>query len=393
MLFATQEKVAEIATAVGERIDGIEQETKTAVKEIVDTIKNLQQGIQLNRTIIADDKGNPSQRFWRDDEDAKSFGEIVMRAMHRKALSEAGEGGELVPAELATWIIQKQSEYGVFRRNAQIVPMGSSSLQVPEVTDDLTIYCPGEGAEITDSDMSFSQVALVPRKLACLAKVSSELAEDSAVAVGEVVGQSIARSMAKAEDRCGFLGDGTSTYFAYRGIVGALRAVNATIANIKSLIVGSGNTYAELTLANFREVCGILPTSAEANARWYVNKHFFWNTMLPLLWAETTGKPTIGMPEFFQVGPTKYFLGYPVEYAQAMPKVEANSQICALLGDLRLGCFLGERRSLDIARSEHVFFKNDQIAIRGLERIAISVYGVGDTTEAGPICGLITAAS
>jgi HK97 family phage major capsid protein len=124
-----------------------------------------------------------------------------------------------------------------------------------------------------------------------------------------------------------------------------------------------------------------------------MHKSFFFNVVLPLLWAESAGQPILGTPTYFEQGPSKYLLGYPVEFTAAMPKVAANSQICALLADLRLGAFLGERRSLDIARSEHVFFKNDQLAIRGCERIAISVYGVGDTTDAGPICGLITAAS
>jgi HK97 family phage major capsid protein len=100
------------------------------------------------------------------------------------------------------------------------------------------------------------------------------------------------------------------------------------------------------------------------------------------------------MPEFFQVGPTKYFLGYPVEYTRAMPKAEANSQICAILGDLQQGVIIGERKTLSIARSEHVHFATDEIAIRGLERIAIVAnHGVGDTTDEGPICGLITAAA
>ena len=398
-MYATEEKTAEGFKAVGERVDEIEQnvsEVNKGIVEVAATIKSLrdQQASYRNAALNRQPGNIDRTRFWPDDEQAKAFGEIIVRAMRRKkAMSETGEGGELVPIELANWIIQKQSEYGVFRRNVQIVTMKSSSLLVPEVTDDLTIYCPGEGNEIDESDMSFSQVSLVPRKLACLAKVSSELDEDSTVSIGEVVGQSIARSMAKAEDLCGFLGDGTSTYFAYQGIFGALRAVDVTIANIKSLVVGSGNVYSELTLADFRKVCGQLPASAEANAKWYVNKNFFWNVMLALLWAETTGKPTIGTPEFFQQGPTKYYLGYPVVYTQAMPKAEADSQICALLADLRLGALLGERRTLNLARSEHVYFKSDKIAFRATERIAVNAFGVGDTTDAGPICGLITAAS
>ena len=49
---------------------------------------------------------------------------------------------------------------------------------------------------------------------------------------------------------------GQALIWSFRGIVGALRAVDAVIANIKSLVVGSGNAYSELTLADFRKVCG-----------------------------------------------------------------------------------------------------------------------------------------
>jgi len=33
-------------------------------------------------------------------------------------------------------------------------------------------------------------------------------------------------------------------------------------------------------------------------------------------------------------------LGYPGEFTHAMPYAEANSQVCALLGDLSMGAFL-----------------------------------------------------
>jgi HK97 family phage major capsid protein len=76
-----------------------------------------------------------------------------------------------------------------------------------------------------------------------------------------------------------------------------------------------------------------------------------------------------------------------------MPKAEANSQICALLANLRMGAYLGDRRNLTIDRSSERYFDTDQIGIRGTERVAPAIHGVGDTTDAGPICGLITAAS
>ena len=45
--------------------------------------------------------------------------------------------------------------------------------------------------------------------------------EDSVVALGEVLGMLIVRSMAKKEDLVGFIDDGTETYFGMTGICGA----------------------------------------------------------------------------------------------------------------------------------------------------------------------------
>ena len=400
MPFATKENTAEGFKAVGERVDEIEKDTTLAVQELTESLKAIQQRQRLLRggALNRQDNNEKSSLVFSDLEMAKAFGESVIAAPlvktrgRDKAMGEVSDG-TLVDSEISTVLLNKKTEYGVFAKNAMRVPMGAATSQLPYITDDLLVYSPGEGGKIDESDMGGGQVNLVPRKLACLARYSAELEDDCITALGELVGQSIARSIAKAEDLAGFLGDGTSTYWAFQGICGALRAVNATIANIKSLVVGSGNAYSELVLADFRKLCGILPAAAEAGAKWYVNKWFFWNVMLPLLWAETTGKPTIGTPEFFQVGPIKYFLGYPVEYTRAMPKAEANSQICAILGDLQQGVIIGERKTLSIARSDQFHFDTDEIAIRGLERIAISAHGVGDTTDEGSICGLITAAS
>ena len=87
------------------------------------------------------------------------------------------------------------------------------------------------------------------------------------------------------------------------------------------------------------------------------------------------------------------FLGYPVVFSQAMPDVEGNSQICALLGNFQQGSMFGDRRLLSLALSTEYKFAEDQLAIKGTERMDINVHDVGNTVKAGPIVGLITAAS
>jgi HK97 family phage major capsid protein len=93
------------------------------------------------------------------------------------------------------------------------------------------------------------------------------------------------------------------------------------------------------------------------------------------------------------------FLGYPVTISQVMPATEANSQVCALFGNFSLAGSFGDRTGIGVDFSEHAtiggenVFERNQIAVRGIERFDINVHDVGTATDAGPVVGLITAAS
>lgn len=395
MPLTTQEKENITAgfKAAGERIDGIEGDAKSAFEEMKATVGEMQQQLRRYTKVLLNQSVEQGSYagFWPTEELAKEFGELVFKALRKKDMGESVnvEGGVLVPEQLATYVIQKLGQYGKFRNNALVVPIGSDRLDVPKVESDLTIYAPGEGGTITKSDMAFSMVGLNVVKFVCLCAISNELEEDSLTAIGEILGLSITRSMAKKEDLIGFMGDGTETYFGMTGIIGALLGVDETIGDIKGLQVASGNAYSEITLDDFEGVVSILPDDADDSAKWYVNRKFFFTVMHKLARAA-------GASDMFQIltsDKRRYFMGYPVEFVSCMPSVAANSQICALLGDLKLGAYLGQRKVLDIAKSTDVYFASDQLGIRGRERIAIAAYGVGDTTEAGPIVGLITAAA
>jgi len=390
----SETKVAEGFKAAGERITLVEKNMKASNEEIQLAISKLTDSFRTyGKAFLAGntEDGQKYNRFWQTEEQAKQFGEIILKALKRKDMGESTQvgGGVLVPEELSTRIIQKLGQYGKFRANATVVTLGSDRQLLPKVETDLTIYCPGEGKDITKSDMEFSQVALTAKAWCALAAISNELVDDSIIGVGEIIGLSMARSIAKKEDQVGFVGDGTETYFGMTGIVGALRGVDATIGNIKGLVVADGNNYSEITLANFREVIGILPEDCDDTARWYMSKKFYYNVVYPL--AETAGVANIF--EILSDRKARYLFGYEVVFVSAMPSVEANSQICALLGDLQLGAYLGERKVLTIEQNQGLYFAGNQLAIRGVERIDINAFGVGDTSEAGPIVGLITAAT
>jgi len=324
---------------------------------------------------------------------------IYVEEKSGKRIEKAASGGSqasgslLVTSEMGPGLIMLLEQYGVIRRLAGRVPMGAGSTLTPKMDALPTFYVPGEGTATTVTDPTVGAVNLIAKTLTALGAYSMELDEDSAVELGELYANWFARGAAYYEDLCGILGDGTSTYFGMRGITGALLAVDATIGNIKSLAVGTGNAYSELVYGDFQKVMGTLPDYADnPNTRWLMSRYFYYTVFVRAALAAGTA----GAHEEIILGTaqrTKTALGIPVEFSQVMPKAEANSQICAILGDLSLGVQFGTRGVMEFAQSDQRYFDQGLIAIRCRERVAINAHGVGDTTNAGPICGLITAAS
>lgn len=323
--------------------------------------------------------GDPASKQW-----------CVDNGIDIKAHSEGTNylGGYLVPPEFSNDIIDLREQYGVARQVTRVVSMGSDTLSIPRRTGGLTAYFVGEATAITESSKSWDQVNLVARKLGVLSLWSSELNEDAMVNIGDDLAGEIAYAFANKEDDCFFNGDGTSTYGTIVGVRQKLRDVDATIGNILGLKVATGNAYSEITLSDFHGVLGKLPLYARGGAVWVMSATFF-DTVAHKLQTAAGGNTVVDIAN----GGQQRFLGYPVVLSQVMPTTEANDQICALLGNFRLGTTFGDRRMLTLALSSDYKFAEDQLAIRGTERFDINIHDVGSTSATGPIVGLITAGS
>jgi len=431
-LIADRTKADKEALTAAQKQIGEVKSQADELKAAADTLKSQLRQLQENSyAVLKDNNGNYRGSF-RSVEEARQLGLIMMgasmtagvqqfpeiaakHARIMKALETSGRelvfiedktgkriekaattgsqsgGSLLVTTEMAPGLIMLLEQYGKFRANAGIVPMGANSTFTPKLDTMLTFYVPGEGVAPTVTDPTIGGITLVPKTLTALAAYSMELDEDSAVAMAELYGNLFARSAAYYEDICGFLGDGTSTYFGFRGITGALRAVDAAISSIKSLVVGSGNAYSELVYGDIEAVIGTLPDYADPKAKWYMHRYFYYTVAVRAALAAGTGHAQEVLLGTAQR--QKMVGGYPVEFVQVLPKAEANSQICAIFGDLSLGCQFGTRGVMEFAQSDQRYFDQGLIALRCRERIAINAHGVGDTTKAGPMIGLITAAS
>lgn len=304
-------------------------------------------------------------------------------------------GGILVPQEVSAYIIDLKEQYGAFRRNVRVENMTSDTKLVYRMGDDITAYWGSETGTLSPSDMTFNGVNLNAKKLYAMAVVSDELNADASIDLGARFAVSVARQFAKKEDEAGFNGDASSTYGGITGVRTALTNLDGTVANIAGLQVGSGNLYSEITLADFVATKGKLPGYARANARWYFNRAAFAATAERL----TMAAGGVLASEIINGYTLDRFLGFPVELVDVMPGVEANSQVFALFGDLSLAATMGDRQAVGIRADLSAGFTTDTIYIKATERVDIVVHDVGNASataanrQAGPIVGLITAAS
>jgi HK97 family phage major capsid protein len=239
--------------------------------------------------------------------------------------------------------------------------------------------------------MSWDQVTLTVKDLMALTRISNQLNADTAIGIGDQVLRDIARAFALKEDTIGFNGTGLSTQ---GGVVGVTTALNLaagepTTTSAGGVIVGTGATFASLTLSDHLAVVGITPTFARVSSKWYCSPLYHNTVMMALQLAAGGTTPTD-----ISNGGLAPFLGYPVVPVEVMPTTNATSQIVALFGDLSQASKLGDRMTRTISTSEHAtiggenVWERNQLAIKGVERLDIVVHDVGSTSVAGPICGL-----
>jgi len=297
------------------------------------------------------------------------------------------KGGNLVPEEFERSIIRLVEEYGVFRRNARVIPMASDTYIVPRRLTGITVYFPGENTEITASDPTHDQVTLTARKMAALVKYSSEIDQDAVVSIADMLATEIAYGFAVKEDACGFLGTGTSTYGGISGLITQCAAATATVVTAAT----ANTAFSTLDLTDFESMVGKLPRFPGIRPKWYISQAGWAASMMRL--QDAAGGNTSAN---LGAGPGLSFLGYPVEIVQSMNSTltaQTSTNGLCYFGDLAMAATFGQRRGVQIALSNDRYFEYDQIGIKGTERFDINIHDVGDTSNPGAMIMLSTPAS
>jgi HK97 family phage major capsid protein len=321
------------------------------------------------------DEGDTKSRAW-----LRAAG-IPLVLAKASAESLGGTGGFLVPSELEPGIIALRDLNGIAGRFAHVVTMGSDERHLPRRVAGVTArFAVPENTAISGSILSWDEMVLIAKKAAALFQISTELHEDERVDLGAYFLIEFATALARLEDDCTFISDGTSTYAGIRGICNLLVDGNHNAG--KAGAAAGNSSLDKITTTDLSNMMGLLPSFAWANARWYCSGA---GVGLALGRLAAVGGGTIGSaPDGLA------YLGFPVSIVPSMPAAGSQiGKIIMLFGDLSLAVVLGRRRAVSVSTSDHRYFENDQLGLRGTERFDVVCGNLGDNSNPGAVVGLV----
>lgn len=327
----------------------------------------IQHSFQRDKLPPGSRPGLDSLEWWDSEKQAKDFVDFFKSVFQGdqetiKQMSEGvdADGGYLVPTEFLPILIRIVENFGLVRQRATVIPMSRMEMEIPALASGVTVYWIGENQPITTTQPGFGQVVLTAKKLAALVPSSSELLEDSAIPIANLLVTLIGEAMAEEEDRVGFVGD-TGAADPFDGVL--------YDAGVTAVTMGAGDTsFLDLDADDLADMIATL-TAGQSNGAWFYMHRTIFNIIRKL--KSTDGHYIYSPPN--GTDPATVW-GYPYTLTDVMPGVAADAPDTPFLifGNLK-HLYLGDRRRATVATSQHVGFANDQVYLRVIQRLALDV--------------------
>ena len=249
----------------------------------------------------------------------------------------------LLPDGYGPLVIQSTLDESMFARIATTVTTGSAEYRIPIVAVDPTASWVAEGAEITPSDPTFQELVVTPPKVAGLTIISRELANDSSPAAAQVVGDGLARDIARRVDQA-----------AFAGLASPAPAGLSTLSGIQSYV--SASAFANLDFAaqaiSKAETVGATVTA-------FVTSPATALALATIKTASGSNEPILGRDANSATG--RQILGVPLLVS---PFVAANTLWA--IDSSRVWLVVREDATVEVDRS--VYFTSDRVAVKAVMR-------------------------
>jgi HK97 family phage major capsid protein len=266
-----------------------------------------------------------------------------------------------LPAQYSGEIRELISEFGVVRRCMSPYPIGMGTARPARMGARPAFGSIAMSALIPEKSPTISFASLESHKIGGIVRLPREIDEQSIVAMGQFLARYGAIEFARAEDTWGFLADGSTDYETVAGVV------QVCDDNDCLHTLASGKTKpSDATLDDFR-LLRTKVNKAALNGRisaYYLDST--WETRLPAFRSPAE-------PNVYQRLPDGSAIldGYPIVWTDVLTPygtAAAADSPLAVFGAMSFW-WMGEHGTPRIDTSEHVWFANDQLAVRFIEEI------------------------
>jgi len=355
----TEKDVTEMLTKL---VGGVEEKTIKAVKEQVDV------WLKEQKELIAKKAGlyQPEVKENRKELNAQTRKFLLAvinqdtattKEIAQKNLEKLGKtkelttddtaspyGGYLVDSELSAEIRRIQTEYGVARSEMLALPLSKNSYKANELVTDVTVYWTDEGSAILSTQAVLGQRTLELKKLTAIVAATSELLQDQEIDIFSFIAERVAEGFAKAEDQAFFIGDGTSTYGSFTGILKQTSIVN--------VVTMAGSTFASMDADDLLDMVDATPTGALEGSKFYLHRKVM---SLVRKLKDDDNQYIYQRPS--EAGPATIW-GYPVKHVEVFPSTTAAATAFVLFGNLKKGAILGYKGAIDVKRFDAGVIRN-----------------------------------
>ncbi|MBC2639663.1 phage major capsid protein [Rhodococcus wratislaviensis] len=258
-------------------------------------------------------------------------------------MNTSSSGAVLTPAQVDELLIRPVLAESVAAQVAKVIHTNASALRLPVVAADPTAAWTAEGAEIAVSDATLEEVNVAFHALKGLTVVSNELIEDSSPEASQLVGEGLARDVAKRLDAAYF---GVSAANTPNGI--------GSVSGVQS--VTFAGPWANLD--PFHEALSLAETVG-ATVSAFVTSPAVALALAKIKTGTGSNTPLLGQDP---TSPTKRTIaGVPLFVSSAV----AANIVWAIPFQRTV---IGLRKDVDVATDTSAFFTSDRTAVRAVLR-------------------------
>ncbi|GFG94278.1 phage major capsid protein [Mycobacterium timonense] len=178
------------------------------------------------------------------------------------AIEVTGGNSTLLQSQVASLLVQPLEQASTFLAAGPVIYDTNDSLRVPRIASGVSAGFVAEGSQISDGDVSFDEVTLLPstlKSIKTLVRVSNELIRQSVVGLEVVLQQRLVTDVANALDAALWDGAGSSNtikgIFRQTGIATGTLDLSAADSLIDGLATAQANhvspTHWVMTSATF----------------------------------------------------------------------------------------------------------------------------------------------